>query len=103
MLFCFHTASCFVLWPSGFQVHGASGQPIGRVEQSHGDILSDGSSCGAWAMLPNCQADFSTMRRGKKAKQTESWHNLPSPSSVDEHRETSLGIAGGRDETESEI
>lgn len=58
-----HTTSCSVFWPSGCQVYSASGQPIGHVEQSHGDILSDGSSCGARAMLPNCQADFRAMRR----------------------------------------
>lgn len=54
--------------PSGCQVYSSSGQPIGRVEQSHGDILSDGSSCGARAMLPNCQADFRALRRGEESQ-----------------------------------
>lgn len=39
----------------GFQVYSTSGQLIGCVEQSHGDILSDGSSCGTVAVLANCQ------------------------------------------------
>lgn len=46
-----------------------SGRHIGQVEQSHGDILFEGSSCGASAMPPNCQADLQPMRREKKAKQ----------------------------------
>lgn len=57
-----------VLWPSGTQVYSASDQPIGHVEQSHGDILSDGSSCGAWAMLPNCQADFQRDEEGEESQ-----------------------------------
>lgn len=85
-----HIRSQIMFWSSGSQVCSAWGQPIGCVEQSHGDILSDGISCGGRAMLPNCQADFTVMRRegGKKknGKQTEAWHNLPSPSSTDEHR-----------------
>lgn len=79
-------------WSSDSQFCSIWGQPIGRVEQSHDDILSDGISSGGRAMRPNCQADFTMMRREvkkkkKKAKQTEAWHNLPSPSSTDEHRE----------------
>lgn len=76
---------------SDSQVCSAWGQPIGRVEQSHGDILSDGISFGGRAMLPNCQADFTVMSRegGREnnARQKEAWHNLPSPSSTEEHRE----------------
>lgn len=87
-----HIRSRIVFWSPHSQLCSAWGQPVGRVEQSHGDILSDGISCGGWAMLPNCQADFTVMRRGGGgAKQTETWHNLPSPSSTDVHRENLPG------------
>lgn len=83
-------------WSSDPQVCSAWGQPIGRVEQSHGDILSDGISCGGKAMLPNCQADFIVMRREcgeKNAKQTETWHNLQAAQMSRER--SSQGITGG--------
>lgn len=90
----------------------------GRRQQSRGDILSDGGSCGAAPLLPNCQADFRfggrvEERRGgrKKAKQTEPWHNLPSQSGAGEQREKvppgegggGRGSQEGRDETGSQI
>lgn len=50
-------------------MYSVSGWYIGHVEQSHGDILFEVSSCGALAMPPNCQADLRPMRREKKAKQ----------------------------------
>lgn len=86
-------------------MYSASGRPIGRVEQSHGDILSDGGSCGARAVLPNCQADFSAMRRGEESQTNRALAQSPiaEPAQTSTERETSPGIAGGRDETESEI
>lgn len=63
-----HIRSRIMFWSSDSQVCSAWGQPIGRVEQSHGGILSDGISCGGRA---NCQADFTVMRReGGKIRQT---------------------------------
>ena len=58
-----HIRSQIMSWSSDSQVCSAWGQPIGRVEQNHGDISSDGISCGGRAMLPNCQADFTVMGR----------------------------------------
>lgn len=58
-----HIRSQIMSWSSDSQVCRVWGQPIGHVEQSHDDILSDGISGGGRAMLPNCQADFTMMRR----------------------------------------
>ena len=64
-----HIRSQIMSWSSDSQVCSAWGQPIGRVEQNHGDISSDGISCGGRAMLPNCQADFTVMgREGRKER-----------------------------------
>lgn len=89
------------LWSSGPWLYSVSGRPAGRVEQSHGDISSDGRSCGARTMLPKPSGRFQLDEEGKESQTNRARHNLPG--SADEHRETPPGIAGGRDETESEF
>lgn len=88
---------CSALWPSGSQVYSASGQHIGHVEQSHGDILSDGSSCGARAMLPNCQADFSAMRSEEESQTNRALAQSPIAKQC---RRAQRGVPGESQEAE---
>lgn len=56
------------LWSSGPWLYSVSGRPAGRVEQSHGDISSDGRSCGARTMLPKPSGRFQLDEEGKESQ-----------------------------------